>query len=172
MLVPCRCHVRHALITAAAAHALCCLLRLGADCAPGSAFNASSWCSACQSGKFCPGGDAKVNPSNAALDCPAGLETRFAGAKSQAQCFTKPGFGRLTGRHARGNVVFSSVRCRIGTYNVGGNTASCQAWCVRDGASQHVAPAPVHANTTMLWLKHCAAAAATAPNPKPIAARA
>jgi hypothetical protein len=42
-------------------------------------------CTTCTKGKFCLGGDAAVNPSNTASDCPAGLETTFDGAKSQAQ---------------------------------------------------------------------------------------
>lgn len=56
-----------------------------ADCAPGLARNEAGACEACPIGKFCIGGDAKVNPTNAADNCPPGLQTTFAGAKSMAQ---------------------------------------------------------------------------------------
>lgn len=72
------------------------------------------------------GGDAKVNSNNAATACPTGLTTTFAGAKSQAQCFTKPGYGRVSARGADGKVTLSAVQCATGTYNVGSNTAGCQ----------------------------------------------
>ena len=59
-------------------------------------------------------------------DCPSGLESKFAGAKSQAQCFTKPGFGRKSVRGTNGVVSYEGVSCPQATYNVGGNTAGCQ----------------------------------------------
>jgi hypothetical protein len=72
------------------------------------------------------GGDATLNPNNAASDCPQGLQTLFAGAKSQAQCFTQAGYGRVSSRGQDGKTVLSSVLCDVGTYNVGGNSAGCQ----------------------------------------------
>jgi hypothetical protein len=66
------------------------------------------------------------NPNNIESDCPAGLETTFAGAKSQAQCFTMPGFGRVSTKGSDGKVTLSGVACELSTYNVGKNTAGCQ----------------------------------------------
>lgn len=83
-------------------------------------------CQTCTLGKYCLGGDAKINPNNTESDCPGGLQTIFAGAKSQAQCFTKAGYGRTATKQANGQVALSAVQCPVGTYNVGGNTAGCQ----------------------------------------------
>jgi hypothetical protein len=83
-------------------------------------------CQACTPGKFCPGGDTTSNPNNLELDCPEGLETTFAGAKSQAQCFTKPGYGRVSTKGSDGKVSVTGVLCPVATYNVGANTAGCQ----------------------------------------------
>lgn len=82
-------------------------------------------CVPCTRGLFCTGGDAR-NPDSTATACPPGLATRIAGAKSQAQCFTAPGHGRVSSRGDNGAVVLSSVVCPPGTYNVGGNSAGCQ----------------------------------------------
>jgi hypothetical protein len=60
------------------------------------------------------------------LDCPPGLETRFPGAKSLAQCFTQAGHGRKTVRGANGATSYIGVICPVGSFNVGGNTAGCQ----------------------------------------------
>ncbi|KAF8061892.1 Svep1 [Scenedesmus sp. PABB004] len=100
------------------------------DCAPGMALNGSAsdagaWCAACPAGQFCPGGD-RNNPSSAPRDCAAGLATMSAGAKSEAQCFTTPGFGRVAQRQANGAVALVAQRCAVGSYNVGRNTAGCQ----------------------------------------------
>eukprot|EP00775_Hariotina_reticulata_P003830 gene3830-4087_t len=59
-------------------------------------------------------------------DCPSGLETRFPGAKSLAQCFTQAGYGRKTVRGSNGASSYVGVTCPIGTFNLGGNTAGCQ----------------------------------------------
>jgi hypothetical protein len=83
-------------------------------------------CIPCALGKFCPGGDPTSNPNNLESDCPDGLQTIFAGAKSQAQCFTKPGYGRVSTRGSDGKVSLTGVLCPAGTYNVGANTAACQ----------------------------------------------
>jgi hypothetical protein len=83
-------------------------------------------CQPCTPGKFCPGGDTTSNPNNLELDCPEGLQTTFAGAKSQAQCFTKPGYGRVSTKGSDGKVSLTGVLCPVGTYNVGANTAGCQ----------------------------------------------
>jgi hypothetical protein len=72
------------------------------------------------------GGDDTVNPNNTESTCPDGLTTTFLGAKSQAQCFTKPGYGRASIRISDGTILLSGVLCPVGTFNVGGNTASCQ----------------------------------------------
>ncbi|WIA14315.1 hypothetical protein OEZ85_002847 [Tetradesmus obliquus] len=96
------------------------------DCAPGLAMDANKNCQPCSKGKFCLGGDATVNPTNAESTCPDGLETTFAGAKSQAQCFTKPGYGRTAAKGSDGKVSLAGVVCDIATYNVGSNTAGCQ----------------------------------------------
>ncbi|KAF6251142.1 hypothetical protein COO60DRAFT_1677280 [Scenedesmus sp. NREL 46B-D3] len=83
-------------------------------------------CNPCTPGNFCPGGDAKVNPTNQESSCPSGLVTTFAGAKSQAQCFTQAGYGRVSTRGSNGKVTLSGVLCEVATYNVGSNTAGCQ----------------------------------------------
>jgi hypothetical protein len=101
------------------------LLPCLADCAPGFKLDGSN-CQACTLGKFCPGGDAVNNPTNAESDCPAGLETTFEGAKSQAQCFTMAGYGRVSTKGSDGKVSLTSTECDVGTYNVGTNTAGCQ----------------------------------------------
>lgn len=95
------------------------------DCAAGRGFVYGNICTACPAGKYCPGGSAQ-NPGNLAFDCPAGLTTTFQGAKSQDQCFTKPGFGRVSARGADGRVTVSAVVCDFATYNQGGNTLACQ----------------------------------------------
>jgi hypothetical protein len=82
-------------------------------------------CQTCTEGKYCPGGDA-ANPNSNSADCPAGLATTFAGAKSQAQCFTQAGHGRVSTKGSDGKVTLSAVVCEVGTYNVGSNTAGCQ----------------------------------------------
>ena len=101
------------------------------DCAAGLYLNgtqadATSTCLSCPSGKFCLGGNGRTNANSEASDCPAGLLTRFAGAKSSAQCFTVAGYGRRAVRGANGVIAYSGVPCAVGTYNVGGNTAACQ----------------------------------------------
>jgi hypothetical protein len=101
-------------------------LLLFADCAPGLAMDASNNCQPCTLGKYCLGGDLTVNPNNTAKDCPDGLATTFAGAKSQAQCFTKPGYGRKSQTGSNGKVILSGELCPVGSYNVGSNTAGCQ----------------------------------------------
>jgi hypothetical protein len=83
-------------------------------------------CAPCSNGKFCLGGDATVNPKNEESACPDGLRTTFAGAKSRAQCFTKPGYGRVSTFGSNGKVSLSGVLCAAGSYNVGSNTAGCQ----------------------------------------------
>jgi hypothetical protein len=88
--------------------------------------DANKNCQSCALGKFCLGGDATVNPENTESTCPDGLATTFAGAKSQAQCFTKPGYGRVSTKGSDGKVSLSGVLCDVGTYNVGSNTAGCQ----------------------------------------------
>jgi hypothetical protein len=88
--------------------------------------DANKNCQPCTLGKLCPGGDATVNPDNEESDCPSGLATTFSGAKSQAQCFTKPGYGRVSVQSSDGKVSLSGVLCDVGTYNLGGNTAGCQ----------------------------------------------
>ncbi|KAF6261334.1 hypothetical protein COO60DRAFT_1699888 [Scenedesmus sp. NREL 46B-D3] len=97
-----------------------------ADCAPGLARAEDGTCQPCEQGKYCTGGDATYNFNNAASDCPQGLQTLFAGAKSQAQCFTQPGYGRVSSRALDGKTILSAVLCDIGTYNLGGNSAGCQ----------------------------------------------
>jgi hypothetical protein len=86
-----------------------CLLPHPADCAPGLAMDANKDCKPCTAGKFCLGGDLTLNPNNQETECPDGLITTFSGAKSRAQCFTKPGYGRVS---ASGKVTLqgSSVR--------------------------------------------------------------
>ncbi|KAF8055660.1 Scube1 [Scenedesmus sp. PABB004] len=96
------------------------------DCAPGFAFNGTGACTPCAAGQYCLGGDARVNPTNGATDCPSGLSTAFAGAKSQSQCFTTPGYGRTTAKGADGKTSFVGRLCPVGTYNAGGNQADCQ----------------------------------------------
>jgi len=94
------------------------------DCAPGLYLNATlsenGWCVSCPAGQFCLGGSAKA-PDSPATNCPAGLATKFSGAKSQQQCFTTPGYGRVSNRTG-----LVGVQCEAGTYNIGGNTAGCQ----------------------------------------------
>jgi hypothetical protein len=97
-----------------------------ADCAPGLAMDANRNCQPCTLGKFCLGGDTTVNPNNTESACPDGLATIFAGAKSQAQCFTKPGYGRVAVQASNGKVSYAGMLCPVATYNVGGNTAGCQ----------------------------------------------
>lgn len=108
------------------------------DCAPGfflvnsttsssDAPAAAAACEPCPQALFCTGGSAKSNPGSAALRCPRGLATRIAGAKSQAQCLTLPGFGRVSQRSGNGAIVLFAEECPVGSFNVGGNTASCQA---------------------------------------------
>lgn len=48
-------------------------------------------------------------------------------SRRSSQCFTLPGFGRVSSRGENGQVVLSAVACPLATYNVGGNTAGCQA---------------------------------------------
>jgi hypothetical protein len=79
--------------------------------------DANKDCKPCALGKFCLGGDATVNPNNLEATCPEGLATTFAGAKSQAQCFTKPGYGRVSTKGSDGKVSLTGV---------GSNTAGCQ----------------------------------------------
>jgi hypothetical protein len=88
--------------------------------------DANKNCQPCTLGKFCLGGDATINPNNAESTCPDGLATTFAGAKSQAQCFTQAGYGRVSTKGSDGKVTLSGVVCEVGTYNVGSNTAGCQ----------------------------------------------
>jgi hypothetical protein len=88
--------------------------------------DANKDCKPCALGKFCLGGDATVNPNNLEATCPDGLATTFAGAKSQAQCFTKPGYGRVSTKGGDGKVSLTGVLCDVATYNVGSNTAGCQ----------------------------------------------
>jgi hypothetical protein len=88
--------------------------------------DANKDCKPCALGKFCLGGDATVNPNNVEATCPEGLLTTFAGAKSQAQCFTKPGYGRVSTKGSDGKVSLTGVLCDVATYNVGSNTAGCQ----------------------------------------------
>jgi hypothetical protein len=88
--------------------------------------DANKNCQPCTLGKFCLGGDTTVNPNNLESACPDGLATTFAGAKSQAQCFTQPGYGRVSTKGSDGKVSLSGVVCEVGTYNVGSNTAGCQ----------------------------------------------
>jgi hypothetical protein len=83
-------------------------------------------CKPCTAGKFCLGGDLTLNPLNEETACPDGLITTFAGAKSRAQCFTKPGYGRVSTQGSNGQVTLSGVLCAVGSYNVGSNTAGCQ----------------------------------------------
>ncbi|KAF8063083.1 PRDX1 [Scenedesmus sp. PABB004] len=94
------------------------------DCAPGFGFIYNSDCLACPAGQWCPGGG-PANPTNAAADCPEGLTTTFAGAKSQAQCTTKPGYGRASIRSPSGAVSVGAVPCEPGTYNGGQNSQQC-----------------------------------------------
>lgn len=77
---------------------------------------------------LCAGaGGSAAAPSSASTPCPEGLETKFTGAKSVAQCFTKLGYGRKATRNpTTGVVTYSGVLCAVATYNVGGNTAGCQ----------------------------------------------
>ncbi|KAF6264077.1 hypothetical protein COO60DRAFT_1634747 [Scenedesmus sp. NREL 46B-D3] len=82
-------------------------------------------CVPCPLGKYCPGGNAAANPDNLPLDCPEGLLTTFTGAKSQGQCFTTPGYGRVSARGSDGRVSLTAMLCPVGTYNVGSNTAAC-----------------------------------------------
>uniref|UniRef100_A0A383VRV3 Tyrosine-protein kinase ephrin type A/B receptor-like domain-containing protein n=1 Tax=Tetradesmus obliquus TaxID=3088 RepID=A0A383VRV3_TETOB len=96
------------------------------DCAPGLAMDANKNCQPCSIGNYCPGGDASLNPNNEEADCPDGLATTFMGAKSQAQCFTQPGYGRVSVQAPDGHVTLEGVLCEVGTYNIGGNTAVCQ----------------------------------------------
>jgi hypothetical protein len=88
--------------------------------------DANKDCKPCAKGKFCLGGDTTVNPNNLESICPDGLETTFAGAKSQAQCFTKAGYGRVSTKGSDGKVSLTGVLCDVATYNVGSNTAGCQ----------------------------------------------
>jgi hypothetical protein len=90
-------------------------LLLFADCAPGLAMDANRDSTACSPGKFCPGGDTTSNPDNLEFDCPEGLQTTFAGAKSQAQCFTKPGYGCVSTSGSDGKVSLTGVLCPVGT---------------------------------------------------------
>ncbi|WIA42283.1 hypothetical protein OEZ86_008297 [Tetradesmus obliquus] len=95
------------------------------DCAPGLYKNDTSGeCVSCTVGKYCPGGDAAG--ASPASPCNAGLATTFAGAKSQAQCFTIAGYGRVSIKAADGKVTVEGTVCPVGTYNVGKNTAGCQ----------------------------------------------
>ncbi len=93
------------------------------DCAPGLYMDGNT-CKSCTPGSFCPGGDALGNSPQS--DCPDGLATTFAGAKSEAQCFTEAGYGRVATKQADGKVSLTGVVCPVGTYNVGKNTAGCQ----------------------------------------------
>uniref|UniRef100_A0A383V609 Tyrosine-protein kinase ephrin type A/B receptor-like domain-containing protein n=1 Tax=Tetradesmus obliquus TaxID=3088 RepID=A0A383V609_TETOB len=94
------------------------------DCAPGLSMQ-NGKCEPCPVGKFCAGGSA-ANDKSDATDCPANLATTFIGAKSQAQCFTLAGFGRVSTKGTDGKVSLTGVQCLKGTYNVGNNTAGCQ----------------------------------------------
>lgn len=105
------------------------LLLSNADCAPGFSLTGSlsdptSRCDVCPLGSYCLGGDA-ANPRSLPTQCPSGLATVSAGAKSPAQCFTKPGFGRSSARGANGAVQLQGQQCPVGTYNIGSNTAGC-----------------------------------------------
>eukprot|EP00775_Hariotina_reticulata_P003324 gene3324-3601_t len=93
----------------------------------------SATCLACDAGQYCPGGDA-VAVNSDMVACPAGLETKFPGAKSVAQCFTQAGYGRKTVRGSNGATSYAGVACPVGTFNVGGNTAGCQK-CVAPAGS-------------------------------------
>ena len=76
---------------------------------------------------LCAGAGGSATAPSTSTPCPEGLETKFTGAKSVAQCFTKPGYGRKATRNAStGVVTYSGVLCAVATYNVGGNTAGCQ----------------------------------------------
>lgn len=122
-----------------------------ADCAPGLYLNGTlgegGWCASCPPGQYCLGGSGKA-PTSPATDCPDGLATKFAGAKSQQQCFTSAGYGRYSTRLPNNTVVLEGRLCPQGTYNIGGNTAGCQKCgpgltTQQDGsssASQCVAP--------------------------------
>jgi hypothetical protein len=88
--------------------------------------DANKDCKPCTAGKFCLGGDLTLNPNNQETECPDGLITTFSGAKSRAQCFTKPGYGRVSASGSNGKVTLSGVLCAVGSYNVGSNTAGCQ----------------------------------------------
>eukprot|EP00775_Hariotina_reticulata_P003536 gene3536-3805_t len=87
-------------------------------------------------GWACAGGDANSVDSPAS-DCPSGLETKFTGAKSNAQCFTQAGYGRKTTRNTATGVVSYTVapagsyldkgtgkKCPKGTYTTGLNQLS------------------------------------------------
>ncbi|WIA08977.1 hypothetical protein OEZ85_008391 [Tetradesmus obliquus] len=117
---PCRPQISHTMLRRDGISKTC-------DCAPGLAMDAvTKECKPCSMGKYCLGGDLTVNPNNEEKACPEGLETTFAGAKSQAQCFTKAGYGRASRLGSNGKIILSGVLCPEGTYNVGSNTAGCQ----------------------------------------------
>lgn len=106
----------------------CAFLPCNADCAPGLhkvTTNGVDSCETCPEGQYCVGGSG-TNEASSATDCPAGLATTFAGARSLQQCFTEAGFGRSSSRNSAGFVTLTGTQCAIGTYNVGGNTAGCQ----------------------------------------------
>ncbi|KAF8059695.1 SVEP1 [Scenedesmus sp. PABB004] len=84
-------------------------------------------CVACPTGQYCPGYDASSNPNNEAKTCSAGLTIYIASAKSQSQCATLPGFGRISTKDTdTGRVSVSGAPCDAGSYNIGKNTAGCQ----------------------------------------------
>lgn len=109
----------------------CCLWSpLLADCSPGMTFNGtgtswSNWCVGCPVGPYCTGGSAD-NPDATPTQCPTGLATIVVGSKSEAQCYTAPGYGRTTSAAPNGRTVVVVQLCPIGSYNSGGNTAGCQ----------------------------------------------
>eukprot|EP00882_Tetradesmus_deserticola_P016552 GHRQ01017686.1.p1 GENE.GHRQ01017686.1~~GHRQ01017686.1.p1 ORF type:complete len:238 (+),score=44.87 GHRQ01017686.1:412-1125(+) len=96
------------------------------DCAAGWAMSKAGDCTLCTKGLFCPGGDAVRNPGNTAVACPAGLTTIIAGAMSQGQCFTQPGYGRASTTSQDGQQAVSAALCGVGEYNGGSNTLPCQ----------------------------------------------
>eukprot|EP00775_Hariotina_reticulata_P008135 gene8135-8329_t len=87
------------------------------DCAPGyMPVTDTKTCAQCSKGRYCPGSN--VNGSIPAQRCPDGLVTVSAGAKSIAQCFTRPGYGRVPVQDSAGHISYQGVMCQAGEFNV------------------------------------------------------
>ncbi|KAF8057919.1 Scube3 [Scenedesmus sp. PABB004] len=90
------------------------------ECVAGR-YQAAGACPQCPKGQFCLGRAA------APADCPEGLATTVLGARSSAQCYSTPGYGRVAARASNGAITYQAALCDPGTYSAGGTTIGCSA---------------------------------------------